>query len=153
VITLESWLRPLVLSATRRADPGGFPHWGDVSTWATAGVAFLALIAAAFAYSKQAEAVGQQGTLLDLQRKQLADQQAANRKQAEAMDAQMREMQQRAESFERQQADAITLTPGGGGTAHCRVSAAVLSRTRPRTRPSWATVASDRSGTSCAGSN
>ena len=42
-------------------------NWGDVPTWATAGVAFLALIAGALAYRTQSEQ-------LRLQRTQLADQ-------------------------------------------------------------------------------
>jgi hypothetical protein len=95
---------PLILTRA-----GSFPDWGDVATWATALVAALALGAAVIAYRKQAESVRQQGTLLDLQRRQLADQQQANSDQAKVVEAQLREMAQRAEAYERQQADAVTL--------------------------------------------
>ena len=55
-------------------------NWGDVPTWATAGVAFLALIGAALAYRTQSEQ-------LRLQRIQLADQnRVQEREQANQVD-------------------------------------------------------------------
>jgi hypothetical protein len=68
-------------------------NWGDVPTWATAGVALLALIGAAFAYRYQAEQI-------KLQRQQLADQQKATKLAATTI-AEQNRLQ------ERQQADAI----------------------------------------------
>src|SRR5436305_2840676 len=85
--------------------------WGDVPTWALGVIALLALIAATAAYFKQAGAAKKLAEQVDLQRDQLKDQQEANRKQADVVDAQLREMQQRAEAIERQQADEVTLTP------------------------------------------
>jgi hypothetical protein len=126
---------PTILSFAGAAGP--HPQWGDIATWATAVVALGALVAAAFAYRKQAdaardlsrqvglqsdqlkdqqeatrqqaEAVSQLAEQARIQREQLKDQQEANAKQAQVLDAQLREIQQRAEAIERQQASAITL--------------------------------------------
>jgi hypothetical protein len=83
---------------------------GDFPTWALAVIALLALIAATAAYFQQADAAKKLGEQVNIQRCQLSNQQEANRKQAEVVNAQLREMQQRAEAFERQQADAVTLS-------------------------------------------
>jgi hypothetical protein len=53
-------------------------NWGDVPTWVTAGAALLALIGAGLAYRYQAEQIR-------LQRQQLADQQEANKQQAQVI--------------------------------------------------------------------
>jgi hypothetical protein len=91
--------------------------WGDVPTWALAAIALLALIAAVAAYFKQADAASKLAEQVDLQRDQLRDQQKANSKQAEVLEVQLREIRQRAEAVERQQADAITAGPESwGGT-------------------------------------
>jgi hypothetical protein len=55
-----------------------FPDWGDVPTWVTAGVALAALLGASLAYRAQS-------AQLELQRKQLADQQEATRLQAQVI--------------------------------------------------------------------
>lgn len=99
-----------ILAATRVL-AGSFPNWGDVPTWATAAVALAALIAAGFAYRTQAQALAKQAEQLELQRTALTDQQQANARQAEIVAAQLREMQQRAEAYERQQAEAVTVSP------------------------------------------
>jgi hypothetical protein len=91
-------------------------QWGDAATWALVIVGALAFRAAWLAYRKQADAASKLAEQVDLQRDQLKDQQEANRKQAQVMDAQLREMQQRAEAYERQQADAITLSPQRWGS-------------------------------------
>jgi hypothetical protein len=121
------------------------PHLqlGDLATWATALVALGALVAAFFAYRKQAEAARDLSQQVNLQSGQLKDQQEATHQQAEAvrqfteqariqraaledqqkvsakqievMDAQLRELQQRTEAIERQQADAITVTSSRWG--------------------------------------
>jgi hypothetical protein len=44
-----------VLGTLATGSTGSSVQWGDVATWVTAGVAFLALIAAYFAYRKQAQ--------------------------------------------------------------------------------------------------
>jgi hypothetical protein len=71
--------------------------WGDVPTWVTAGAAVAALSGAGLAYRYQAQQV-------KLQRLQLSDQQEATRLQAQAIADQNR-------LREREQADAVTLTP------------------------------------------
>jgi hypothetical protein len=76
-----------------------------------AAIALLALIAAIAAYRKQADAARDVSRQVNLQSQQLEDQRQANAKQAQVLDAQLREMQQRAEAIERQQADATRLTP------------------------------------------
>jgi hypothetical protein len=121
----------IVLGAARAVSQAGSSvQWGDVPTWALAILALAALTAAVLAYRKQADAAGKLAEQVDLQRDQLKDQQQANARQAEVVDAQLREMQQRAEAYERQQADAITVKPtawsgripgvrqGPGGTVH-----------------------------------
>lgn len=97
----------LITRATVHASSG--IQWGDVSTWATAGVALLALIAAVWAYRKQAKSVEHQAEQLRLQGVALVDQQKANALQGKVLEAQLREMAQSAEAFERQQADAVTV--------------------------------------------
>lgn len=84
-------------------------QWGDVPTWVLAVVALAALIAAVAAYRKQADAARGLSRQVKLQADQLEDQRSANAKQMQVLDAQLREMQQRAESIERQQADATRL--------------------------------------------
>jgi hypothetical protein len=84
-------------------------QWGDFPAWALAVIALAALIAAVLAYRKEADAARKLAEQVDLQREQLKDQQEANRKQAEVMNAQLREMAQRAQTYERQQADHINL--------------------------------------------
>ena len=96
-----------------------FPLWGDVPTWALAVLALAALIAAVLAYFKQADAARDLARQANLQGEQLEDQRQANAKQAEVLDAQLREFQQRERIIERQQADNIelkqsTLTSLGG---------------------------------------
>ena len=132
-------LGSIVLGAAHAAGQAGSPiQWGDVPTWATALVAAVALGAAWLAYDKQADAadklaqqvglqrdqlkdqkeasanlaqqVGLQRDQLKLQREALVNQQEANRQQAEVVKEQLREMAERAEAYERQQADAITMT-------------------------------------------
>jgi hypothetical protein len=103
-----------VLGTTRAAGHAvPFLQWGDVPTWVLAALALGALIAAVLAYRKQADAASKLAEQVDLQRQQLADQQAANSKQARVLDAELRDLRQRAEAVERQQADAITFTPAG----------------------------------------
>jgi hypothetical protein len=107
VIPPRPGLDLIVLGAAHAGSP---IQWGDVPTWLTAVVAAVALVAAVQAYSKQAESVKHQAEQLRLQGVALVDQQEANRKQAEVVKAQLREMAERAEAYERQQADAITVT-------------------------------------------
>jgi membrane-bound lytic murein transglycosylase B len=86
-----------------------FPQWGDVPTWVTAGVACPALIAAIVAYSKQAAAANKLPEQVEVQSEQLKDQQAANRIQAAVLEAEFRELQERAKLAEREQANCIDL--------------------------------------------
>lgn len=125
----------LAAAALDADDSTGF-HWdlGDLATWALAVLALGALIAAILAYRKQsssddhlAEQVRTQSEALveqrkatkaladqaKAQRKALEDQQAANAKQAGMLDAQLAELSQRAAAAARQQADAVTIKPGG----------------------------------------
>jgi len=60
------------------------PQWGDVPTWLLAIFALGALTAAWLAYRKQADAASKLSDQVDLQRKQLKDQQKANRRQVHA---------------------------------------------------------------------
>jgi hypothetical protein len=86
-------------------------QWGDALTWALAVIALAALIAAVLAYRKQADAASKLADQVDLQREQLTDQQEANSKQAEVLEAQLRDIRQRERIIERQQANEILLTP------------------------------------------
>ncbi len=81
-----------------------FPNWGDVPTWVTAVAASAALVGVWLAYRAQAAS-------LNTQRQQLTDQRDANRKQAEALDLQAKEIRQsldrlRQEREERRRAQA-----------------------------------------------
>jgi hypothetical protein len=84
--------------------------WGDFPTWALAVIALLALVAAVAAYFKQADAARKLAEQVTIQRDQFKEQQKANSKQAEVLEAQLREIRQRATAVERQQADAVTLS-------------------------------------------
>jgi hypothetical protein len=74
-------------------------------------LALAALVAAVFAYHAQAKAADELAKQVGIQSDQLKDQREANSKQAQVVDAQLREMQQRERIIERQQADLVTLTP------------------------------------------
>jgi len=109
---IKPWQVPgLAVRAAGQAGPS--VQWGDVPTWVLAVIALAALIAAVAAYRKQADAARQLAEQVGLQQTALADQQEANRKQAEVLDAQLREITQRMEAAERQQASAITLASSG----------------------------------------
>jgi hypothetical protein len=101
---------PLTVQAASHA-PASSVQWGDVATWVLAVGALGALIAAGLAYALQDGASRKLAEQVSLQHEQLKDQQRANHLQAKVLEAQLRQIQQRAEGYERQQADAITLTP------------------------------------------
>jgi hypothetical protein len=100
----------VVLGAVRTAvNAGPSVQWGDVPTWLLAAIALAALVAAVLAYLKQADAAQAVSKQVKLQGDQLEDQRAANAKQAEVLDAQLREMRQRETIIERQQAEGVEL--------------------------------------------
>lgn len=87
---------------------------GDLPTWLLAIFALGALIAAGLAYLEQRKAAADQrkataalSDQAEAQRKALDGQQAANRIQGEALEAQLRDMNRRAEAVARQQADCV----------------------------------------------
>jgi hypothetical protein len=97
-------------TAHAAGNAGSSVQWGDVPTWLLAAIALAALVAAVLAYLKQADAARDVSEQVRLQRHALADQQEANAKQAEVLDAQLREMRQRESLIERQQADEVKFT-------------------------------------------
>ena len=89
---------------------------------ATSALAAFAVVTAAFAIlafrkqsrevSDQAELLQVQSSRLELQERQFEEQRTINRKRDELLDKQIRESEQRARTFDRQQAEAIDLKPG-----------------------------------------
>jgi len=89
---------------------------------ATAALAAFAIITAWYArraflkqskeVSDQAEMLRVQSSRLGLQEQQFEEQRTINRKRDELLDKQIRESEQRARTFDRQQAEAIDLKPG-----------------------------------------